>query len=91
MVDDLDGTEVQNGDGQTVSFSLDGKSYELDLTHEHAEELRAAFSRYAVGADRRRPSAAQPLHYSRTIQPNRCRRGLPRLRLTRSGRWSQTA
>ena len=48
LVDDLDGTEAH----ETVAFSLDGTSYEIDLTDEHAAELRDAFAPW-VGAARR--------------------------------------
>ena len=47
LVDDLDGTEIQNGSGQTVSFGLDGQDYEIDLTDENADGLREALTRYA--------------------------------------------
>ncbi|HLM04328.1 MAG TPA: Lsr2 family protein [Blastococcus sp.] len=50
LVDDLDNTQIINGNGQTVRFGLDGKDYELDLTNEHADELRAAFDRYVKAA-----------------------------------------
>jgi nucleoid-associated protein Lsr2 len=50
LVDDLDETVIERGDGQTVKFGLDGTSYELDLTNEHADELREAFSRYVKAA-----------------------------------------
>lgn len=36
LVDDLDGTEA----AETVSFSLDGVSYEIDLTAANAKKLR---------------------------------------------------
>lgn len=36
LVDDLDGTEAV----ETVSFSLDGVSYEIDLTAANAKKLR---------------------------------------------------
>jgi hypothetical protein len=36
LVDDLDGTEAV----ETVSFSLDGVSYEIDLTASNAKKLR---------------------------------------------------
>ena len=35
---------------ETVSFSLDGTSYEIDLSEKNAEELRNAFSRYVQAA-----------------------------------------
>src|SRR4051794_18335070 len=50
LVDDLDDTQIEDGNGQTVSFALDGKSYEIDLTVGHADELRAAFDRYVKAA-----------------------------------------
>ncbi len=46
LVDDLDDTVIQDGEGQTVKFGLDGTSYEIDLTNTHADELREAVSRY---------------------------------------------
>jgi len=39
LVDDLDGSEA----AETVMFALDGQSYELDLTTEHAAILRGIF------------------------------------------------
>ncbi len=48
LVDDLDGgTAVE-----TVSFSVDGTSYEIDLSAKNAAKLRDAFATY-VGAARR--------------------------------------
>jgi hypothetical protein len=35
---------------ETVSFSLDGTNYEIDLSDKNAEELRNAFSRYVQAA-----------------------------------------
>jgi hypothetical protein len=42
LVDDFDGT-VLGDDGTTVSFSVDGVDYEIDLGQGHAAELREAF------------------------------------------------
>jgi len=50
LVDDLDDTVIENGDGQTVKFGIDGTAYELDLTNEHADELRGALARYVEAA-----------------------------------------
>lgn len=44
LEDDLDGTEA----AETMSFGLDGQSYEIDLNSNHAKELRNTLSRYAV-------------------------------------------
>nr|WP_181784195.1 Lsr2 family protein [Pseudonocardia pini] len=48
LVDDLDGGKAD----ETVSFALDGKSFEIDLSAEHAAQLRDAIAPY-VGAARR--------------------------------------
>lgn len=32
LTDDVDGTEIPSGKGETVTFGLGGKSYEIDLT-----------------------------------------------------------
>jgi hypothetical protein len=48
MVDDIDGSIAE----QTVPFSLDGVSYEIDLSEDNAAALRDELARY-VGASRR--------------------------------------
>ncbi|MBN9157470.1 MULTISPECIES: histone-like nucleoid-structuring protein Lsr2 [unclassified Microbacterium] len=64
LVDDIDGTVLEVGEGETVHFSLDGSAYEIDLTSAHAAELRAALASYISSARRTqragggRPSAA---------------------------------
>lgn len=40
LVDDIDGSTAD----ETVTFSLDGVSYEIDLTTAHASELRDSFA-----------------------------------------------
>lgn len=42
LVDDIDGSEAD----ETVSFGLDGTSYEIDLNNAHASELRDALAGY---------------------------------------------
>jgi Lsr2 len=48
LVDDLDGGEAD----ETVSFGLDGTSYDIDLSSSNAAKLRDALARY-VGSARR--------------------------------------
>ncbi len=48
LVDYLDGSEAQ----ESVSFALDGTSYEIDLSEQHAAELRDALAPF-VGAARK--------------------------------------
>ncbi|SEB53500.1 histone-like nucleoid-structuring protein Lsr2 [Microbacterium hydrocarbonoxydans] len=57
LVDDIDGSVLEVGEGETVHFSLNGASYEIDLNSEHAEELRTALEPY-ISAGRRAGSSA---------------------------------
>lgn len=52
LVDDLDGTVLEVGDGETVLFSLDGTAYEIDLTHDNANALRDVLAPYIDAARR---------------------------------------
>ena len=47
LLDDLDGGEA----AESVSFSLDGKSYEIDLSEKHAAALRDAFAPFVSTAN----------------------------------------
>ena len=44
LVDDVDGVTAD----ETVTFALDGVVYEIDLTADHAAELRAAFAHWVA-------------------------------------------
>lgn len=50
LVDDLDGSVLEIGSGETVLFSLDGTAYEIDLTEDNADALRAAFAPFIAAA-----------------------------------------
>jgi hypothetical protein len=50
LVDDLDGTT--SSDVSTVLFSLDGVTYEIDLSEENAERLRGSLAQYVESARR---------------------------------------
>lgn len=50
LVDDLDGSLLEVGEGETVLFSLDGIAYEIDLTEENARALREVLSPYVAAA-----------------------------------------
>ncbi len=60
LVDDLDGGTAD----ETVTFSLDGVSYEIDLSHDNASALRDSFATYVgharrVGGGRRASARAR--------------------------------
>lgn len=54
LIDDLDGTSAQ----ETVEFSLDGVSYQIDLNGAHAEELRTSLAVF-VAAGRKTPATSR--------------------------------
>ena len=58
LVDDIDGSPAQ----QTVTFALDGVTYEIDLNDRHAQRLRSVLGRYierAREAERERERARE--------------------------------
>jgi hypothetical protein len=48
LVDDVDGSEA----AETVSFSFEGKAYELDLSEKNANKLRKALEPFVAAARR---------------------------------------
>lgn len=48
LVDDLDGSEAE----ESVTFALDGASYEIDLSEKNARKLREALAGYVEHARR---------------------------------------
>jgi hypothetical protein len=48
LVDDLDGGQAE----ETVSFSLDGVAYEIDLSKKNAQAMRDALAKYVASARR---------------------------------------
>jgi len=52
FTDDLSGVTIRAGKGETVTFSLDGRTYEIDLTAKNARMLRKALRPY-IDAGRR--------------------------------------
>lgn len=68
IVDDLDGTELTLDSAETVSFVLDGRSYEIDLSLTNARSLRAALQPYTDAGRKlgRAPAAKASTRTSRT-------------------------
>jgi hypothetical protein len=70
LVDDIDGSVLEVGEGETVHFSLNGTSWEIDLNSAHAEELRAALEPY-ITAGRRAGSSSSPRSSAPRKRPGR--------------------
>lgn len=52
LVDDLDGSEIGEGGGESVQFALDGQNYTIDLSTDNAEQLRSALQAYIAAGTR---------------------------------------
>ena len=48
LVDDIDGNQAD----ETMKFGLDGTSYEIDLSAQHAEKLRASLAKFILASRR---------------------------------------
>jgi hypothetical protein len=59
LIDDMDGTVLPEGEGQTVSFTWLGVEYEIDLSDLHAEQL-ATMMGPVIAAARRVGGKAKP-------------------------------
>ena len=57
LIDDIDASEA----AETIVFAIDGATYEIDLSAEHAAQLRDALAVYVANA-RRAPSRGPPPH-----------------------------
>jgi hypothetical protein len=50
LIDDLDGEILNEGEGRQISFSFEGRSYEIDLSTANADELRNTLAPYVRAA-----------------------------------------
>jgi len=49
-IDDLDGTVLDEGEAKTIRFSLEGRSYDIDLSEPNAQKLRDALAPFIEAA-----------------------------------------
>jgi Lsr2 len=49
LIDDLDGSRLQEGEGDTVTFAYQGAEYTIDLSQQHVDEFHDAMAKY-IGA-----------------------------------------
>jgi len=66
LVDDIDGTQITDNQGETVTFALDGATYEIDVTREHAQQLRDAVQLYVANGRRVSGGRGRPIPAPRT-------------------------
>ena len=65
LIDDLDGTEIKDGEAQSIAFSWSGVDFSIDLSKANAEKFEKAIGPYLekaqrVGGRRGRPVGSSP-------------------------------
>ena len=65
LIDDLDGTEIKDGEAQSITFSWSGVDYSIDLSKANADKFEKAIGPYLekaqrVGGRRSRPAGSSP-------------------------------
>ena len=52
LIDDLDGTPIPAGKGESIDFAVDGVAYRIDLGPKNAKAFRKTFDTYLTHATR---------------------------------------
>ncbi len=55
LIDDLDGTPLEEGEGKQITFSVEGRAYEIDLSDKNADAFYKALTPFVNVA---RPAGA---------------------------------
>jgi hypothetical protein len=71
LTDDLSGADIPAGRGETVTFSLDGRSFEIDLTTKNATALRKALRPYIDAGRPTNGSSRRPVVRTRVAADTR--------------------
>jgi hypothetical protein len=50
LIDDLDGTALEEGAGKQITFSIEGRSYEIDLSDSNADKFYNALAPFVDAA-----------------------------------------
>ncbi|MBY6413791.1 Lsr2 family protein [Rhodococcus sp. BP-252] len=63
LIDDIDGTAIDEGQGESIEFSLDGVDYVIDLKNKNANDFRKKIDYYVgyatrVGGRKRKAASA---------------------------------
>lgn len=67
ITDDLDGTVLEQGEGKQITFSVDGRTYEIDLSDSNADKFYGVLSPYVDAA--RSTSASSSTRGGRSTRP----------------------
>jgi len=76
LIDDLDGSRLDDGEGTTVTFAYQGAEYTIDLSQQHLDEFNDAMAKYIGAAQkisgrRTSSSSASPRSTRSTTKPDK--------------------
>jgi len=66
LIDDLDGTEIKDGEAQSITFSWSGVDYSIDLSKANADKFEKAMGPYLEKAQRVSGRRSRPTSSSST-------------------------
>lgn len=74
LVDDIDGTAIDEGEGESIEFSLDGVDYVIDLKSKNVNDFRKKIEYYVdhatrVGGRKRKSAPAGGVAAAPAAQP----------------------
>jgi hypothetical protein len=80
LIDDLDGSRLEEGEGDTITFGYQGAEYTIDLSQQHVDEFHDALAKYIGAAQkvsgRRSPSTTTaPRSNKSTPKPDKTQLG----------------
>ena len=80
LIDDLDGSRLEEGEGDTITFGYQGAEYTIDLSQQHVDEFHNALAKYIGAAQkvsgRRSPSTTtSPRSNKSTTKPDKTQLG----------------
>ncbi len=70
LIDDLDGSEIPDGAGERVVFSLRGTEYQIDLSKANVAKLEKAFKPYVEAGSKIRGRGARGTKSVRSTGPS---------------------
>lgn len=52
LIDDLDGSRLEEGEGDTITFAYQGAEYTIDLNQKHVDDFHDAMAKYIAAGQK---------------------------------------
>jgi hypothetical protein len=84
LVDDIDGTDITDGKGETIEFSVRGDEYRIDLSAQNVTKFEKALGPYLKAATK----VSSPRAASRKPAGRKRARRAPKVELSQVRQWA---